>query len=261
MKKRILILLLVLSLYSTSLCACTNKHLVDNAALLEFPGLKWGATPEEVKTILELKDTQIIADEQQILDVDSYDPGYETWNLFATDLRFFDCKAVGAHFVFIRYPGQQFGLMRVQLYLPDNIDMKEVKADMVKVYGEGSTKPSPKYSFREGKLIATEIDVDEANDGNMYRHYWLSSAKGNEILPAAVQEGFVEYAVSKDANITRESALEYLEKEPLVTASCATSNVKANLNEKYENPTPYITQNTVIFSANQLIQNLQKYGN
>ena len=133
-------------------------ELSKDYGILEVPAPKsWVG-----KTILELKDTQIIADEQQILDVDSYDPGYETWNLFATDLRFFDCKAVGAHFVFIRYPGQQFGLMRVQLYLPDNIDMKEVKADMVKVYGEGSTKPSPKYSFREGKLIATEIDVDEA---------------------------------------------------------------------------------------------------
>ena len=257
--RRILAFSCALVLLITCLTACTPIAKVDDVSLLEFPGIKWGATPEEVKAALELTDKQIIADEQQITGEGSYQEEYETWNLFVSGLSFLGTKTVGAHFMFIRYPGHEFGLTRIQLYLPDDADMGETKADMVKIYGEGSAKPSPNYSFRDGKLVATEID--KTNAGNAYLHYWFSTVKGTDVLTAEVQERYVEYATSRNSTITRESALEYLEKEPLVTVSCATKNIMATLNEKSETPNQYITQNTVIFAANQLIHNLQKYDN
>lgn len=271
MRKRISILILcALGLLFLTACGKYNPGI----SVLEFPGVKWNSTPEEVKTALGLTDKQIVADEAGIEDESAYQPEYETWNLFATDFSFLDYKAVGAHFIFIRYPGHEFGLMRVQLYLPEDIDMEAVKANISTIYGEGSDEDSPFFTFdKDGNLVENEpaLYYRSDKDGNLipvkkenatagFPYYWFSTTKGTEYFSAEAQERYIEDALDGDTLITREAALEYLEKQPLVEISCRTKNTNAALNEKSENPSPYITGNKVIFAANQLIHTLQKYG-
>ena len=167
MRKRICILLLC-TLSLIYLTACSKYH--SDITVLEFPGIKWNSTPEEVKTALGLTDKQIVADEAGIEDEGAYQPEYETWNLFATDFSFLDYKAVGAHFIFIRSPGHEFGLMRVQLYLPEDIDMEAVKANISTIYGEGSDEDSPFFTFdKDGNLVENEpaLYYTSDEDGNL----------------------------------------------------------------------------------------------
>ena len=84
MKIRILAFVLIIVLVM-SMSACTSAPLgsdttvdttnivvanaavlkVDDVSMLELPGIKWGASPEEVKTALNLTNEQVVLDKTQ----------------------------------------------------------------------------------------------------------------------------------------------------------------------------------------------------
>ena len=60
-KKRFVPFVLILTILTLFLSACSNNN-KTSISLLEFPGLKWGMTPEEVKESLNIRDDMIVSE-------------------------------------------------------------------------------------------------------------------------------------------------------------------------------------------------------
>lgn len=225
MKRRFLLSVVVLIILSLCLSACSKEQIlsVDDPALLEFPGLKWNSSIEEVKDNLNLKEEQILWDEM------NQDEGaeYENWYLVVSDIHFFGLKAERARFIFVRYPGNDYGLMNIQLEFPEGTDANTLKSAMQEVYGEGCDAPIQSYHFNEqGELIADDMNsmVTPAYAAQGFPYYWYSPEKGTEVLSAEAQGRYVAYHTSGNSEhnpgLNRDGLLEYLEKTPLVQVSC-----------------------------------------
>lgn len=260
MKKRTLVFVLVfvLIMIPLSMNACSSQPKLDDA-LLEFPGLKWGDTPEQVIEKLKLTEDQILDNAMEIPAEDSAETVYDVWNLVITDWTFLDSEVVGAYFTFIRYPDRNFGLMNVQLYLAEDTDMNALREEMADLYGAGSADPKPYYTIWDGKIEKHESIVKQTEDG--FPYYWYATVTGTEVLSAQAVEEYVEYMTNSDMPASREVVIEYLDKVPVVQLACATKNLAASSLEKIGQSIPYITNNTVIYTANQIVHLLQQFEN
>ena len=113
------ILVSVLMLVSCVANPRLSEPKVDDVTLLEFPGVKWGATPEEVKEALNITKKQISsewADEDE-----------EDYFLTVKDITFFGEKVPIAGFRFRRNPGQPYHLWNIQVYLDEAVDMDKMQ--------------------------------------------------------------------------------------------------------------------------------------
>lgn len=252
-KKAYLIFLPILALL-LCLTACTTAVKPDatdpNVALMEFPGLKWNSSIKEVKNALGLKNEQILDDELAEYEQDS---DYEIWNLLVSDVPFLDFEAEIAHFMFVRYPGQDFGLMRITLSFSEETDASALKKNMVSVYGDGSEEPSQSYSFtEEGEFVEAELNAYSPVTYNEkgFPCYWYSTTKGTELLSRAEQEQYASYVINANPEVNTEvlhqSVLNYLERIPLVSVRCLAGT---NLSKER------IVE--ISFAANQMVHALQ----
>ena len=116
---------------------------VDDPAMLEFPGLKWNATPEEVKENLGLKNKQILVDKQ--VEGSEY---MDTWVLSAAEVPVFGEEVVQVQFHFVRYTGyDKFGLDSIRIYYPDDVDMSVIRDTMIGIYGTGNRRGITRYNI------------------------------------------------------------------------------------------------------------------
>ena len=126
-----------------------RKAAVDDPSLLEFPGLKWGMTVEEVKSALNITQQQILRDEQYEYppDVGNAD---ERWDLYVKDLQIFGHKVNMAGFEFVRISdddpnnaavagntGGAFALWHIQVFLDEETDMEKLEQELTMAYGQG----------------------------------------------------------------------------------------------------------------------------
>lgn len=252
MSKKVLSILILFTFIVCLFSACNNEKKVDNGTLLEFPGLKWGMTPDEVIAALDINDSQILRNEMLPSENENSETAYDAWNMFATDLVFLGNDVSGAHFQFIRYPGRDFGLLYINLYFDENTDMNVLKERLVQFYGEGTVEPSPLYSFEEGELITSPNDSkNKQRFEEGFPYYFFSTQKGTDYLSADAQELYLEEYL-KNPEISREAALEYLAKQPLVKIT-----VLAMKNAQIASGKPYNI--SVVYQANQLVHNIQQF--
>ena len=208
---------------------------MSNPSLLEFPGLKWGMTPEEVKTSLSITDDQIIAEQ-------SSEPsdGYEEKTFAVINMDFFGAKADSLAFRFVKRNGQKFALDGIQLMYADDIDMTVVRDNLVEIYGKGYDRGLPQFSIyngeihsqilyfydpkpQYGKLVDGQI-VYEERDPTLVRHGWNSTAKGTDVYSQEVIEAIVDYYENPEWDESRRAdrdvVLEFLDTYPLVVVKC-----------------------------------------
>ena len=220
MKKKLLLVIAIVSILSLCLTACDREQaqVASDPALLEFPGLKWNSSVSEVKKALNLKKEQILGDEMR---EDGQE--YDTWVLAVTGIEVFGFEPELARFNFIRYPGNDYGLLNISLDFPGSADTNVIRDNMMAVYGEGTTERAPSYSINEEGLLE-EVDPDtlvksgDAEKG--YPYYWYSEAKGIDQLSDAALERFIESSLSDNPVIKQEALVEYLEKTSAVQATC-----------------------------------------
>ena len=84
MKNRLVLFMVALIIISLCMGGCTSQTKPD-VALMEFPGVKWNSTPEEVIAALKLTNDQIIENAMAIPDEDETTK-YDIWNLLQNDL-------------------------------------------------------------------------------------------------------------------------------------------------------------------------------
>ena len=252
----------------------------SQAALLEFPGLKWGMTPEEVKTALELTEEQIVSQKYS-----EGDENESTCRLSVKNTTFLDEEVSLATFQFSN-KGKGYKLQRIDLYLDEDVDMNEMNNALTEVYGEGTGEYYLNYhidvsgKLQEGKRRGdTELGqqynmytrLPEKLEGSMQRkkdavfgivedpefmvEHWVSSAKGTEVLPEDGQELFVQF-FEETEQADRETVMAWFEKVPLVAIITQNRSLAAAMHEIDDSPSEesaYVTHNQVIFDAGNLI--------
>ena len=222
-------------LYTVKVEQVEDATTATDPSLLEFPGLKWGMTPEEVKTSLSITDDQIIAEQ-------SSEPsdGYEEKTFAVINMDFFGAKADSLAFRFVKRNGQKFALDGIQLMYADDIDMAVVRDNLVEIYGKGYDRGLPEFFIyngeihsqmlnfydstpQYGKLVDGQI-VYEERDPTLVRHGWNSTAKGTDVYSQEVIEAIVDYYENPEWDESRRAdrdvVLEFLDTNPLVVVKC-----------------------------------------
>lgn len=224
-------------------------------SMLEFPGVKWNATPEEVKDALKLQDDQIVTEGQFGPNSDVM----ETFVLGVTDISFFGEEVHHAKFTFVRYAGYDtFGLEQVELFYPDDTDMIAIGATLSNIYGRSSQALGiTRYRISDGKVQPSiETPSFTSNAASDATKWWPSTAKGTEVLPVEVQEAIISiYADPEfDNPASRDVVLDLLDLNPLAILYCTDIAAEGNFDS------PYYTSNKVDFSANYYIDHIQRFG-
>ena len=122
-----------------AVCLLTNPK-TDTVDQLEYPGLEWNMSPEEVKNALGITDEDIV----QV--TDSPPDEITSYYFYAFTLNEFTCfgqKAKAAGFIFTDHTGtgQYLGLNKIQIFFPDEqdeepADMDSLRAALTERYGE-----------------------------------------------------------------------------------------------------------------------------
>ena len=229
------------------LISCSAR---PDPALLEFPGLKWNDTPEQVMEKLDLSADQIL---ENAMANPGENTGYDIWNLTITDLEFMGSQADRVQFLFIRYPDCNYILMRVQLYLAEDTDMNALRAELMEIYGDGTTDPRPNYIFTDGKIQESNTDRQSSGDGS--QHYWYAAVTGTDVLSAQAVERYAEHTAGSTVYEDKQAAIEYLDLVPVAQLCCATGDGAVSLLEGTE----AASSNVVIYSADHMVQCLQRF--
>lgn len=261
MNRRIMCFLFASIIFIICLAGCTKAPSDSDLSMLPYPGIKWSATPDEVRQILNLTEDQIVLDTKVEADPE-YEDSSEGWRLYVTDVTFFGQKVKYGLFFFVRAPWvDEFALSSIQLYYPDEADMTVVKDGLIKEYGEpkdglGFTR----YRIRSGAVESyTDQGATLVNyEGQASRmiHWWESPAKLADVFPADVQEAIIaKYSVPEfENNADREVVLEYLQKSPAVRIYCTDSSKSGTIGY------PYYTKNVVYIDASDYTHQLQYYS-
>ncbi len=132
--KKLFACLLTLSLL---LCACSAAPESD-PKLLEYPGIPWGSSPEQVMEVLNIREADLF---QVAEDSESDALDYDTYAFQILGLEMFGHTSVSAIFQFRDYTRSgNYGLGEIIIYYPDGyhaeaVDRTAVQAELEKLYG------------------------------------------------------------------------------------------------------------------------------
>ena len=230
---------------------------MSNPSLLEFPGLKWGMTPEEVKAALNLSEDQI-AYEYSYAEQD-----YDGW-LGVTGLEYFGGEIQAARFQFCSNSETEPALYRIELRYTDETDMAAIRDNLIEQYGPGTNMGYTDYVFVDNTVksavhnnrtgIGKYGETIEPNATSPINHHdivhcWPSSVKGSDILTPEAVEGFIAtMGDSEGVYASREDVLKWIDNHVWVVLRCANNSDRDD----------YINR-SVVFSAEYVVIN-QRYG-
>ena len=252
MPKKTIIYAVVFAVLACCLLGCATKQNVDKT-LLEFPDVKWNATPGEVIEALNLIEKQITGERTEEAGVDSL-VAPDRYFMGIQDISVFGKEIAGAQLTFLSYGENDFGLAGIELYYPKDTDMQTVIDEMVACYGDGNSESSVSYMIEDGELVEHSSSKTMRINGELWapekdpdyvRSFWRSTKKGSEILSTDGQSKMADYYAE---SMTRETALEFLDLQPMVQVSAVNRNHLAA-----GTPTEEERNNFVQFNATWLV--------
>lgn len=177
--KKVIVCLLVLSLL---LCGCADKTGYD-PELLEYPGLTWGMTFEEVQAILGFADADILDSRSGELDPEH--PSLPVYHNYSVgDLEMFGFPVSSVELEFQEYTGHEPGLSQIVVYYPDgyaggpSTDVEALRKVLQEHYGERvMAVPSVRWNYLTGKMYREEYPY--TGDDICY---WLSGTTARDHL-------------------------------------------------------------------------------
>lgn len=263
MFKKTAIFLFTIVVLVVCLSSCDKGLTVNEKALLEYPGLEWNMTPEEVQKALNISDNQIKSDKTK--EANQTAAPYEMRTVIVQDISLFGTEVLNVIFGYLRYENNDFGLCSIEIYYPEETDMQLVVDNMTGYYGEGTDDSFVECTIRNGEVVrlhgSDSFNIngelwEPEKDPNYIRSYWCGTKKGTEVLSKAGQEKMVDFYVER-LQITPEVALEYLEKQPMVQVRAVSITPNAvGAGAESEG----ITHNYVRFSATYLVMMIQQFG-
>ena len=255
-------LLAVILCAAAAVCILTNPK-EERPAQLEYPGLEWNMSPEEVKQKLGITEEMIVQEETTVPEAmgDSYRYAFKLENV--------ECFGAQAgtfilHFVDTTGTGKYLGLSQIIIYYPDGqdgtvTDMAAVRARLTELYGEYDSEITYFEVISETEKTATSKTPNCC---------WVPEARGGEYLSEADIEEIMDYYRKAYELIPalegwERAALESWEKAirsyPLVQLTCvenymSSKNWVSSPSDARENG---MTEYSVRYTAEALVQTLQ----
>lgn len=233
MMKRQISLILGICVICLCIAACDNNIdiLKPNINLLEYPGLKWGMTPETAKIALNITD-DMIAKEETIED---------EFRLTLSGAEYFGVDAESVILRFLQY-NNKTALWNVQVTYPAGTDMTTVRDHLINIYGPGTDYGFTDYEIHNGTVqsyidwntlpidstldsiqfgTSIEDNAKHPNPPDILNHRWASTAKGSDVISNEDLETIVQaFDNGVGTNADRETVIEYLDKKVLATLVC-----------------------------------------
>ena len=168
---------------------------VNDPAMLEFPGVKWFVTPEELKEALNITEEQILS---EYIDSPENDEGwdYDTYYLSVTDLVLFDREVTYANFQFRRDPGYDFGFDTAMVMFAEDTDMQVLKEELTDIYGPGvgSEYEYSVYGQEEMHHVANCSKMEDTLKYMAYAGYrYMDDLEGNPYKDALESPEHMHY--------------------------------------------------------------------
>lgn len=182
MKKRILSLLIVLC-FVLSMGACTSS---EPNTYLEYPGLAWGMSPEEVLEIFDIQEEDIVR----------HSVSMRSESYLLSDVEFFGEKSFRLVFNFLDltyspdFPegGEEGGdcrLLNIRVYYPDDADMDKVFKNMKQAYGE--TVPEV-YEYETTPIYRDSLREEPTEESDMLK-LW-AGPELSEVIPEDLSQQY-----------------------------------------------------------------------
>ncbi len=152
MKRMLLVLLVALILVG-----CTPGAEVDEA--LNYPGLSWGMTYEEVAKILHISPDQVLRSWE-------YNQGSCLVQAYTvSELELYGRPAPVATLRFYSYHDEVCGLGQLIICYPEDTDREELRADLSKHYGNDVRSwTESSWDYFQEKMVTTERTVPEGSN-------------------------------------------------------------------------------------------------
>ena len=223
-----------------AVCFLTDpKEAKPDVSLLEFPGLKWGMTPEEVKAALDISEDMIL-EEARIASNGEF-------RLTVSGSKYFGADAEAIMFRFYEY-GEKTVLWNVNVHYAAGTDMTVVRDNLIEIYGPGTDYGFTNYELHRSPgetdyTVQSYIDwnflpIDSSlrsieygtsieenakhpNPPDELVHRWASRVKGSSVIPSDDLEKLIEmFGDDVGTYADRATALEYLDKKVPITILC-----------------------------------------
>lgn len=196
--KRICILLLAALLLTLPACSAPEEA----PQLLEYPGTSWNATPAQVMESLGLVEEDLAENAWN----EPMEPSEEYNALYTFSVQGMDFFGVTAQTVLFRFLGpswneEDVGLWNVIVYLPEDTDMTELRANMEERYGSGENL-TPPYDI--GALALTT--VRETDGMNPPDACWKSAVPPAEGVSQKAVDAYAQNLCNRYDSENREDA-------------------------------------------------------
>ena len=208
---------------------------VGDPALLELPGMKWGDTPETIKSVLNLPEENYLLDAQL---------AQTRWLMVVGDFNFFGKEVAYGRFHYTRHLStQDWALSSVELYYKEDSDMAAVKEELIALYGAPNEDLGfTRYRIYKGEIeeyvdpgfTSNFVDVDEPVFG-----WWHSETKRAGVLSEEIVDRMVASAIVDTSGLgtgldpadpaSRDVILDYLNKESATLLCCSNNKISRNV--------------------------------
>ena len=190
-----IVLAAVVVCVAAAVCLLTNPVETDKE-LLNYPGLQWGMTIEEVQSALGFSNDAIVKVE---------DRG-NVMGYYVEGLNYFGLPVEQILLNFTSSYGNPYGLYEVIVLLPDDTDMEKAKQTMTAYYGD----PIDSYTYMADWTYGKET-TEESEEGN---DLWLSQATIGNTFSEGELELMLQFYEDRDW-FNREFFVEGLYTTPL----------------------------------------------
>ena len=253
---------------------------VGNPKLLEFPGIQWFVTPDELKEALNITDEQIINESTELENEDVVGD-YDIYTLSVTDLTLFGKEVPYVFFNFNRYPGFDFAFDYAVVMFDEDTDMVQLKAEVSEIYGPGfdetftyntyyeTTERTYHSRAQEFMITLSRIGpdiydlednpwLDALDDPDYTTHHWTTK-NGASVIPPEVLEYTMDQPWNGDNPLPEDGLVEWVDQYPWVMVSMSNRHPSVITRdavgvEDDQSPSLYYTNNCMEFDAQRLWQ-------
>lgn len=233
MYKRFTVFILTCAVLALCLTACGSKPQISKTAvsLLEFPGAKWGMSPDEVKSAMQIS-PDMITEEKNYGD---------ELRITISGSEYFGVDAESVAFRFLQY-GDVTALWNVQVTYSTGTDMAAIRDNLIEIYGPGTDYGFTNYEIFDGAVqsyidwntlpidtalksiqfgASIEENAKNPKPSDTVNHRWAAATQRGQLFTDEEIETIVAlFGSGKGTKADRETTLEYLDKSVWITILC-----------------------------------------
>ncbi len=196
-----------LSIAGAALCVLAAVFLLTNpvitaeytgAEVLEFPGVPWLSSPDEVKEILDIGPEDIVNEYSLTEPREDYNDVYAEYTFAVSDQEVYGQRAETVIFRFWdpSWTLEEFKLYQIDIYYPDGYegetaDLEALQATLTELYGPVATE----YVYRTWYPGFQEIRETRSEISSQYLAVWNSERTTLDFLTAKQEKAIYNYMV------------------------------------------------------------------